>query len=199
MDRRLDQAAVVDALVRVDLAREDRSPLGAEVALDREQDRALAGPDHGQGIGAQMRVPGHPDQRPLGHPGGETQAALGIACPEVRREHVVGGEAVDHRRHGLGGDVVQLRLAVGPDRSLEGDPGRPGQPIRVPPAGPLAVGRPEPGQEAVFDQARQASLGDAPVAVDEQRRELGRHDVAVHEPEQEAPVALGQRRPGRDS
>ena len=123
---------------------------------------------------------------------------LGIARPEVRREHVVGGETVDHRRDGLGGVVVQLRLAVGPDRTLEGDPRRPGQPVRVPSAGTLAVGRPEPREEAVLDQARQASLGDASVAVHEQGRELGCHDVAVHQPQQEAPVTLGQRRPGRD-
>ena len=123
---------------------------------------------------------------------------LGIARAQECREHVVGGETMDHRRHGLGGVVIQLRLAVGPDRAFQGNSRRPGQAVRVPPSRPLAVGRPEPSKQAVLDQARQASLGDAPVAEDEQGRELGRHDVAVHQPQQEAPVALGQCRPRRD-
>jgi hypothetical protein len=36
------------------------------------------------------------------------------------------------------------------------------------------------------------------MAIGEEGRQLGCHDIAVDEPDQEAPVALGQRRPGGD-
>ena len=105
---------------------------------------------------------------------------------------------MDDRRNALRGTVVQLLLAVGPDHPLQRRPGRPGQGVGVTTPRALAVGRPEARQQAVLDQAGQAALGDPPVAIDEERAELGRDDVAVDEPDQEAPVALRQRCPGGD-
>lgn len=86
-----------------------------------------------------------------------------LAIPEGRREHVVAGQAVDDRRDALGDVVVELLLAVGPDPSLEGDPRCPGQAVCVPPAGPLAVGRPEPAEHCQGDHRTRATCHREPL------------------------------------
>ena len=142
---------------------------------------------------------GHPDERPLGHPGREASPRVGIRRAQEGREDVVGGELVDDRRHRLDAALDQLRAAHRPHEALELEAGDLGQGIGVASPGPLAVGGPEPSEDAVVDEAGQPSLGDPQVAIGEQRGELGRHDVGLDEPEQERPVALGQGAPGGDA
>ena len=121
-----------------------------------------------------------------------------VARPQEGREDVMGRQPVDDRGHALRGVVVQLLAAGRPDHVLQRRPGRPGQGIGVATPRALAIGGPEAIEQAVLDEAGQAALGDPPVAEDEERGELCRDDVAVDEPDQEAPVALGQGRPGGD-
>ena len=121
VERGARREAVEDPPVALELARQHRPALGSEVPLDDEQDRRLAGADHRQGVGAQEPAD-QPDQRSLGHPGREAEAAIGVAGPQEGGEQVVGGQAVDHRRHGLGNAVGERGPAVGPDRALEREP-----------------------------------------------------------------------------
>lgn len=192
-------ATAVDALVALDLVGEDRPAFGAEVAFDREQDRGFADPDYRERIGSQARSPGQPDEWPLRHPRRQADASRRVTRPQKRRENVVGGEPMDDRRDALWGVLVQPFATGRPDHVLQRRPGCPGQGVPVATPRTLAVGRPEAGEQAIVDQACEAPLGDPPMAVREKRRELGRDDIAVDEPDQEAPVAFRQCRPGGDA
>ena len=122
------------------------------------------------------------DERPLRHPAGEADLALRIGRAEERHGQVVGGELMDDRRHGLDRAFGELRLAEWPDEALELRPGDLRQSVRTAAPRSLAVGDPEAGQEAVLDESCQAALGDPLMAVREEGRQLGRHDVALDEP-----------------
>ena len=67
---------------------------------------------------------------------------------------------------------------LGPLEPLEVRSGRPGERVRVAAAGALGARGPEAAEQAVLDQARQAALRDPQGPVYQERRELGRHDVA---------------------